>query len=132
DLVGGGVRADDGAAGAVATAAVLVDVVAQMEPGVQIAAGREMAVRGEVPGLPVGAGDDAEAQAADAGVGGRGGAGAPGGRLGAAGGEAEPVVGGRPQAADVRLDGVVGGGGGEGRAPRDDVGERLVAGDGPA
>ena len=110
DLVGRGVRAYDGVAGAVLAGRVLVDVVAEVQPGVQVAARREMAVRGEVARLPVGAGDHAEAQAGHGGVGRRGGAGAGGGRVGAAGGEAEPVVGGRPQAADVRLDGVVGGG----------------------
>ncbi len=132
DFVGGGVRADDLVTGAVLAGAVLVDVVAQVQPGVQVAAGREMAVRREVAGLPVGAGHHAEPQPGHRGVGGRGGAGAGDGRVGAARGEAEPVVGGRAQAAYVRLDGVVGGGGGEDGAPRDDVGERPVAGDGPA
>src|SRR5690606_4866194 len=132
DLVGRRVRADDGAAGAVAAAGVLVDVVAQMQPGVQVAAGGEVAVGGEVPCLPVGARDDTEAESADGGVGGRGGAGAADGGVVAAGREADPVVGGRLQAADVGLHGVVGGGGGEGGPLRDDVGERLVPGDGPA
>lgn len=84
DLVGGGVRADDRAPGAVVAGRVLVDVVAQVQPGVQVAAGREMAVPREVPGLPVGAGDHPEAQPRHGGVGGWRRAGAGRGGVGAA------------------------------------------------
>ena len=52
DLVGGRVRADDRAAGRVLAGLVLVDVVAEVQPGVQVATGREMAVRGEVAAPP--------------------------------------------------------------------------------
>src|SRR5690606_1635190 len=132
DLVGGGLRAHRPAAVAVLAGAVLVDVVAQVQPGVEVAAGREVAVGREVARLVVGAGHHAEAQPGHGGVGGGRGTGARDGGVGAAGGEAEPVVGGGPQAADVGLHGVVGRGGGAGGPPRDDVGERAVPGDGPA
>ena len=132
DLVGRRVRPYDLVAGAVLAGAVLVDVVAEVQPRVQVAARGQMAVGGEVAALPVGAGDHAEAQAGGGGVGGRGGAGAGGGRVGAAGREAEPVVRGGREAAYVRLDGVVGGGGRGRRALGDDGRERLVQGDGPA
>lgn len=130
--MGGGVRAHDRAAGTELAGLVLVDVVAEEEEGVQVAAGGEVAVGGEVAGLPVGAGRDAEAQAGEGGVGGRGGVGAADRGGGATGGEAVPVEGVRGQAADVGLDGVVGGGGGGHRAARRDPGEALVGGELPA
>src|SRR5262249_42726430 len=112
DLVGRGVRADDRAAGPVLTALVLVDVVTQVQPCVQVSAGGEVAVGREVAGLPVGAGDHAETQSGHRGARGRGRAGAGDGGVGAAGGEAEPVVSGGRETANVGLDRVVGGGGG--------------------
>ena len=63
-LVGGLVRPDVDVVLAVAVlaGAVLVEVVAEVEHGVQVVARGEAAVGAEPAGLPVGAGDDAEAQ----------------------------------------------------------------------
>src|SRR5690606_16437295 len=126
DLVGGGLRAHRPAAVAVLAGAVLVDVVAQVQPGVEVAAGREVAVGRGVAWVVAGGGHQAEARLGQGGDGGGGGAGARDAGVGAAGGEAEPGVGGGPQAADVGLHGVVGRGGRAGGPPRDDVGERAV------
>ncbi len=126
DLVGGGVLPYDLARGGEAAGRVLVEVVAEVQHRVQVAAGRQVPVRGEVARLPVGAGDDAEADAAGLRVVGGGGAGAAHGGVDAGGGEAVVVGGGRCQAAYVGLDGVVGRGGGGRGSPRDHRPEVLV------
>ncbi len=76
DLVGGGVLPYDLLRGGEAAGRVLVEVVAEVQDRVQVAAGRQVPVRGEVARLPVGAGDDAEADVAGLRVVGGGGAGA--------------------------------------------------------
>jgi hypothetical protein len=63
DLVGRIVEAAVGAP--VATVAVLVEVVAEVEDGVEVVAPREVAVGGEEPALEVAARDQAEAEAVD-------------------------------------------------------------------
>ena len=133
DLVGRLVRADGPGLAHVLAAAVLVDVVAQLDDRVQVPAGLEVAVAGEEPGLPVGTRHHPDAPAPGGGrraVGG-GGAGAAGGRGLPEGAEAVvvPAVGG--QAGAVDLDGVVAAGVGDERARPDDAREAGVEGDLP-
>ena len=125
-------RADDVPVQGVLAAAVLVDVVAEMEDGVQVAAGGEMPVRGEVAGLVVGAGDHAETDVVGLGVLGGCRTRTGGGGAHLADAEAEPVRRGRAQSAYVSLDRVVGGRRGLGLALRDDLVEGLVLGDLPS
>lgn len=111
---------------------VLVYVVAQVQDRVQVRAGGQVAVGGEVAGLPVGAGDHAEADPCGRRLVGRGGQGASGGGDGGAGGEPVPVRRLRLEPAHVHLDRVVGGGARGDGTGGDHVGEVLVGGHLPA
>src|SRR5699024_5201853 len=122
DLVRRLVVADGAVLTGVLAALVLVDVVAEFDDRVDVPTRLDVSVAGKEPGLPVGAGDHADAPAAAGGQGaGRGGrAGTTG-----AGGLAEPVeaivvpaV--RGEARAVDLDGVVAAGiGDDGARPHD-------------
>lgn len=98
----------------------------------QVRAGGQVAVGGEVAGLPVGAGDHAEADPCGRRLVGRGGQGASGGGDGGAGGEPVPVRRLRLEPAHVHLDRVVGGGARGDGTGGDHVGEVLVGGHLPA
>ncbi len=112
--------------------AVLVDVVAHVQHRVEVAAGGEVAVGREVPGLPVGARDQGEAEPVGRGGGRRRGACEPDRGARAVEGEAVPVVRRRDQPLGVDLDGVVAVRAGHRRAVRDDPAEVGVGGHLPA
>src|SRR5699024_10822080 len=121
----------------VAAALVLVEVVADAHDDVDFLVDRHVAVRGEVAGLPVGAGGQRDAEGLGRDAGRRVGAGAADGRglalvLALGDGEPEVVPGVGLQAGGVDLDGVVVARDGGGLAGGRDVRERLVGGDLPA
>ena len=136
DLVGRLVQADGAGLTGVLAARVLVDVVADVQRVVDVAAVRHIAVGAEEAGLPVGAAKQREAQFGDVGALGRCGAGlADRGGLALAGavdgGEAVEVAGVGLQAAGLYLHGHVAGRLRLRGAGGDDLGELFVAGDFP-
>ena len=132
-LVGRLVRSDVPLVLAVAVLAggVLVEVVPEVDDGVQVVALGEAAVGVEPTGLPVGAGDDPEAQVLWQCIVSRSGAGAADPAGDAVIREAVVVPGGGLQALHVDLDGVVTAWPGGELPAADDVAEPLVSGDLP-
>jgi hypothetical protein len=123
DLVGGVVGP------VAAPAAAFVEVVAEVQDGVEVVALGDGGVGVEVAGRVVRAGDDGEAEPVDGTVGRR--LGAADERTGAEGLEPVEVPATGLQAPHVDLDREVTGGRGIGGAGGDDIGELDVGGDGP-
>ncbi len=115
----------------VLTRGVLVEVVAEVEHGVEVVAPREVAVRREPAGLQVGARDDAEPEVAGRRAAARRGAGAADPAARAVVGEPVVVPGRRLQAGHVDLDGVVAARAGAEPAAAHDLAEAGVGGDLP-